>query len=103
MDPNDYLPMPTSGLERLVRKTEHIPEIARVHIMPSLEDGHGDSGVGGGEGGGGKYQNLLPPSKDMETYMQKVLQCGAVCCSVLQCVAVCCSVLQCVVICCSVL
>jgi len=29
-----------------------------------------------------------------ETYIHRVLQCVAVCCSVLQCVAVCCSVLQ---------
>jgi len=28
-----------------------------------------------------------------ETYIHRVLQCVAVCCSVLQCVAVCCSVL----------
>jgi len=31
-----------------------------------------------------------------EAYLDKLLQCVAVCCSVLQCVAVCCSVLQCV-------
>ena len=36
-------------------------------------------------------------------WMNVVLQCVAVCCSVSQCVAVCCSVLQCVVVCCSVL
>ena len=33
----------------------------------------------------------------------RVLQCGAVWCSVVRCVAVCCSVLQCVAVCCSVL
>ena len=33
----------------------------------------------------------------------RVLQCGAVCCSVLQCVAVCCGLLQRVAACCSVL
>ena len=36
-------------------------------------------------------------------FLQCVLQCVAVCCSVLQYVAECCSVLQCVVVCCSVL
>jgi len=33
----------------------------------------------------------------------RVLQCGAVCCSVFQCSAICCSVLQCVPVCCSVM
>jgi len=36
-------------------------------------------------------------------FVERVMQCVAVCCSVLQCVAVCCIVLQCVAMCCNVL
>jgi CRP-like cAMP-binding protein len=79
-DPYQYLPAASSGLEKHVPKTEHVPQVARVHTnlgdtsgltscVDRSQQGDADDKSLKGEG---EYQKLLPHSLDMDAYMQRI-------------------------------